>query len=216
MHWGAMRTVDGYLNGEAGSAMHKAIRRGEEEEALFWASQLDRSGNGNYVFKWLRIIASEDVGPADNSMVLLTRTLYENWLEQRTKGSPKGDTAYTAIPLVHAVIALCRAAKCRAVDNALMLFYEEPGMGDPSTHPVPDYAKEGAPTSGSGLQRFFVEAAHLHPELEGADPYRARAIKRKQRKELPRKTNNENGSGPKPTPQQKALELANERLRKQG
>jgi hypothetical protein len=40
------------------SALQKAIRRGNEREALFWASELDLAGYGGYVWKRLRIIAS--------------------------------------------------------------------------------------------------------------------------------------------------------------
>ena len=67
------------------SAMQKCIRRGLERDALFWATELDRSNFGEYVFKRLRIIASEDIGPADTLTALLVRTLYENWKDQRKK-----------------------------------------------------------------------------------------------------------------------------------
>ena len=58
-------TPGGYLMGEVASAMQKEIRRGHEREALFWATELDLAGYGDYVWKRLRIIASEDVGLAD-------------------------------------------------------------------------------------------------------------------------------------------------------
>jgi replication-associated recombination protein RarA len=45
--------------------MQKCIRRGLERDALFWATELDRSNFGEYVWKRLRIIASEDIGIAD-------------------------------------------------------------------------------------------------------------------------------------------------------
>ena len=63
--------------------LQKAIRRGNEREALFWASELDLAGYGNYVWKRLRIIASEDVGLADTDAVIAVRVLYENWQEAK-------------------------------------------------------------------------------------------------------------------------------------
>jgi hypothetical protein len=76
-------TQGGYLCGEVASALQKEIRRGNEREALFWASELDLAGYGNYVWKRLRIIASEDVGLASTETVIAVRVLYENWLELR-------------------------------------------------------------------------------------------------------------------------------------
>jgi hypothetical protein len=36
MHFGQLKTAGGYFNSEVTSAMQKCIRRGLEEEALFW------------------------------------------------------------------------------------------------------------------------------------------------------------------------------------
>lgn len=41
MQFGQLTTLSGYLNSECTSAMQKCIRRGLEEEALFWATELD-------------------------------------------------------------------------------------------------------------------------------------------------------------------------------
>ena len=49
MQFGQLATVGGYLNSECTSAMQKCIRRGLEEEALFWATELDLAGYGAYV-----------------------------------------------------------------------------------------------------------------------------------------------------------------------
>ena len=65
MQFGQLTTEGGYLNSECTSAMQKCIRRGLEEEALFWATELDFAGYGAYVWRRLQIIASEDIGLAD-------------------------------------------------------------------------------------------------------------------------------------------------------
>jgi hypothetical protein len=107
--FGELRTPSAYRNDEVASALQKSIRRGEEEQALFWASELDLAGYGNYVWKRLRIIASEDVGLAEPMMAVLVRTLYENWLEQRKADKAargEGHSLAAGLFLVHAVIAL--------------------------------------------------------------------------------------------------------------
>src|ERR1019366_494517 len=88
MQFGQLKTAGGYLNAECTSAMQKCIRRGLEEEALFWATELDLEGYGAYVWKRLQIIASEDIGLADSNVCVQVRALYEDWVEQR-KNAPK-------------------------------------------------------------------------------------------------------------------------------
>src|ERR1017187_10937004 len=80
MQFGQLKTASGYLNSECTSAMQKCIRRGLEEEALFWATELDQAGYGAYVWKRLQIIASEDIGLADSNVCIQVRALYEDWV----------------------------------------------------------------------------------------------------------------------------------------
>ena len=89
MTFAEQSTVDGYNCAEAASAMQKCIRRGLEPDALFWVTELDRSNFGEYVWKRLRIIASEDVGLADPLAAIAVRILYENWKDQRKKADTK-------------------------------------------------------------------------------------------------------------------------------
>lgn len=175
-----MHTPDGNLCGEVASALQKAIRRGREREALYWASQLDKAGFGLYVWRRLRIIASEDVGLADNDTVLLVNTLYENWLEARGRVSSEVmKTRWPRLFVTHAVLLLARAHKSRIVDHAAMVAYD----GD-ERFEIPDYAldrhtKRGR-RRGRGIAHFFDVASLLANEgLD--DPYReeAREIKLK-------------------------------------
>ena len=171
-----LHTPGGHLCGEVASALQKSIRRGHEQEALHWASELDLAGYGGYVWKRLRIIASEDVGPADSGVAVQIRVLYENWLEQRK--TDKGDDSLSAalnagIFLVHAVILLARAPKSRIVDHALMVMYE----GERATVEIPDYALDKHTARGRKMGRghdhFFDVAAQLENEARLADPYAA-------------------------------------------
>jgi len=177
MQFGQLATQGGYLNSECTSAMQKCIRRGLEEEALFWATELDLAGYGAYVWKRLQIIASEDIGLADSTVCALVRALYENWVEQR-KNTPKERRHLTGrIFLVHAILICVRAKKSRLVDNALITLYES----ERPQREIPDFALDLHTAKGRsarrGIDHFFeVGAAIKNPERSLLpDPYLKRA-----------------------------------------
>ena len=58
-------TVNGHLLPEVVSALQKCIRRGQVDDALYWAVDMYLTGYDEYCWKRLRIMASEDVGPAE-------------------------------------------------------------------------------------------------------------------------------------------------------
>jgi replication-associated recombination protein RarA len=171
MQFGQLKTQSGYLNSECTSAMQKCIRRGLEEEALFWATELDLAGYGAYVWKRLRIIATEDVGLADPNLCVQVRILYENWIEQRKK---KDDRSLAErLFLVHAVLLCVRAKKSRMVDTALMTMYES----ERPKRKIPDFALDMHTIKGRklgrGVDHFFTEGAaieNVEPTLL-PDPY---------------------------------------------
>lgn len=166
-----MRTPGGYLNGEVASALQKAIRRGNEREALFWASELDLAGYGNYVWKRLRIIASEDVGLADTETVIAVRALNENWLE--AKKQKTGDSGHQLF-LAHAVCLLARAEKSGIVVHAVMAIW----LGDRQeiAMEIPDHALDMHTARGRRMGRgkkHFLEEAGLLVNENLPDPYYA-------------------------------------------
>jgi len=166
-------TQRGYDFGEVASALQKAIRRNLEEDALYWATELDKSGYGNYVFKRLRIIVSEDIGPGEPGLAAEVRALYDNWVEHRKLKDPMGAER---IFLVHAVIACCRARKSRIVDTALTWFYS-----DQVPHQeIEDYALDVHTARGKRMKRgnkhFYEVAAQVSPEADIEDPYLVRAM----------------------------------------
>ena len=105
-------TPGGYKIGEVASAMQKCIRRGLADDALFWATELDLAGYGEYVFKRLQIIASEDVGLGDLYACIVVATLREAWRDQRKKKDARH--APERLFLVHAVLYLAAAPKTRS------------------------------------------------------------------------------------------------------
>lgn len=159
-------TPGGYKVGEVASAMQKCIRRGLAEDALFWATELDLTrtgpdctGFGEYVWKRLKIIASEDVGLADNSAAPTIQALYQHWLEQRKKKDTRH--APERLFMVHAVLYLAHTVKNRMVDHALIAMYEAPR----SARPIPDFALDRHTVAGRKLRRgwkhFWKEGARL-------------------------------------------------------
>jgi replication-associated recombination protein RarA len=149
------------------SATQKCIRRGDEDGALFWATELFLHGAAAQVWSRLVIIASEDVGAADPVMHMKITLLRHGWLEtpvdQRING--KGRLFF-----VQAVLMLVRAPKSRCVDNAGIFYCEGPRP----VREIPDFAldkhtKRGKEL-GRGWEHFFTEGARLENEI-GNDPY---------------------------------------------
>lgn len=168
-----LHTPGGYQNGEVASALQKAIRRGNEREALFWATELDLGGGGAYVWKRLLIISSEDVGIADTSVAVAVRALYDNWLEMTKKVRDPRYAGFYRVFLLHAVCVLARAPKSRMLDHALIVMY----AAERPHPPIPDYAldwhtSEGR-NRGRGAQHFLDEGAKLANVSPTPDPYEA-------------------------------------------
>ena len=172
------KTRGGYLCGDVASAMQKSIRRGLERESLFWATELDMAGYGEYVWRRLRLIASEDVGMAEPYVALAVRALYENWTQQRAHSKKsaydeRGVLGGEQLFLLQAVFLLVRSPKSRMLDHALMVMYE--GERDPIE--MPDWALDKHTAAGKRMGRghahFFEVGAVLANEAEVGDVYAA-------------------------------------------
>lgn len=182
MTFAEQSTIDGYNCAEVASAMQKCIRRGHEPEALFWATELDRSNFGEYVWKRLRIIASEDVGLADPLAAITVRSLYENWRDQRKKDDTRH--APERLFLVHAIMRLCRGEKSRCVDHALVVFYEGPRP----KREVPDFALDKHTGRGRarrrGWKHWWEEGCQLARGMDREYETAAREIRRDAQAEM--------------------------------
>jgi hypothetical protein len=105
------KTIGGYNGYQVVSALQKCIRRGLEQDALFWATELWASSSQTgreYIWHRLRVIASEDIGLADNDACVQVSALYANFTRRPNE----------KIFLWHAVLLLARAPKSRIVDHA--------------------------------------------------------------------------------------------------
>lgn len=178
-HFAEARTPGGHLAPEVASALQKALRRGDERGALYWMSELDLAGYTAYVWRRLRVVASEDVGLADPLAVLTVHTLYDAWREFEKAAKARGETrpgrGGARLFLVHAVLLLARAPKSRLVDHATIATYR----GERPTMKIPDHALDRHTRRGRqlgrGVDHFFDESAQLVNEAAIDDPYRDEA-----------------------------------------
>ncbi|RKF72621.1 ATPase WRNIP1-like protein C26H5.02c [Golovinomyces cichoracearum] len=120
------------------SAFHKSIRGSDPDATLYYLARMLQSGEDPlYVARRIVIIASEDIGLADNSMLSLATSAY---IAVEKIGMPE-----CRIPLAHAAVALCLAPKStrsyRGLNNAYAAL-GEPGV---AALPIPISLKN-APT----------------------------------------------------------------------
>lgn len=169
-------TIHGYDLGEVVSAVQKSIRRGDEEAALFWGIEMDRSGYGEYLWKRLRIILSEDIGLAEPDLMSQIRGLYDSWVELRKK---KDETHFPErLFVTHALVLMARAKKSRHIDHATVYFYTD-AYYDEHKPEVPDVALDKHTLRGKRMKRgwdhFWTEGIKLVNEADIPDPYREAA-----------------------------------------
>ena len=167
-----IETVSGHPLGEVASAFQKAIRRGLEDEALHWGVELDMSNYGEYAWKRMRIMTSEDVGLAEPHLAATIYALYQNWVDQKRKKDLKHGPE--RLFLVHAILLLVRAKKSRIVDHALITYY-----GNHKPRSIPDYALDKHTAAGRrmgrGVEHFFSDGIQLANRSELVDEYEAKA-----------------------------------------
>lgn len=120
------------------SALHKSIRGSDADAALYYLARMLQSGEDpRYIARRLVVVASEDVGLADNTMLGLATATYEAC---EKIGMPE-----CRISLAHCVTALSLAKKStRAYRglNAAMQSLKEPGV---AALPIPKHIRN-APT----------------------------------------------------------------------
>jgi replication-associated recombination protein RarA len=163
-------TVNGHLLPEVVSALQKCIRRGLMDDALYWAVDMYVTGYDEYCWKRLRIMASEDVGPAEPNLPATIAALYATYTDLKKKK----DEAHAPqrLMLVHAVILLAQARKNRIVDHALIHHF---GNHAKLKRAIPDCALDKHTAAGKrlgrGAEHFCAEGIKLANE-SGDDPYR--------------------------------------------
>ncbi len=119
------------------SALHKSMRSGDADAALYWLGRMILSGeNPLYIGRRMIRFASEDIGLADPSALTMAMRAVDSY---RFLGSPEGDLA-----LAEAVIYLALAPKSNSVYLAWKAVVKETGRS--GSQPVPLHLRN-APTA---------------------------------------------------------------------
>ena len=155
------------------SALHKAVRGGSADGALYWfCRMLDGGCDPLYIARRVVRMASEDVGNADPRALSIS---LDAWQVQERLGSPEGELA-----IAQAIIYLACAAKSNAVYNAYNQAVAVIGAGD--SHEVPLHLKN-APTSLMKDMDYGAEYRYAHDEEGGyaaGESYLPEALKDQQ------------------------------------
>lgn len=162
-----MKTRKNYDFFEVSSAFQKSIRRGVDKDAIFFGIELAGSGYGNYLWKRIFVIVSEDIGLANLELPAQVRALYENWKFLQEK-NPEEAT----LPLIHAIMLMSRSPKSRMLDNIKIFALKTDYKPD-----IPDYALDVHTRRGKSMGRsydFFLEVGRKvedEVKIEGDEFY---------------------------------------------
>jgi hypothetical protein len=169
-------TPDKHPTDEAVSALHKAIRRGDERQAAYWCKELDQAGFPGSAWNRILITASEDIGVAERGVAADVRALYENWRTFPGKADDATEEgAAKRLFLVHAAMVVCRARKSRMVDHLLNVTYLGKGKFEVPDHALDKHTTRGRLEMKRGVDHFFAEGAHLENPAFKDDPYEQEA-----------------------------------------
>lgn len=120
------------------SAFHKSVRGSDPDAALYYLARMLQSGEDPlFIARRMMVMASEDIGLADNSMLSLATSTYT---AAEKIGMPE-----CRIAMAHCTVALCLAPKStrayRGLNNAFAAL-KEPGV---ASLPIPIHLRN-APT----------------------------------------------------------------------
>lgn len=159
---------DGTKLDEGMSSLQKAIRRGDEETALYFGWLILQKYH-NVFWKRILTVASEDVGNADPQAAILCHALHENYKFIKEKSKYSTGNVFA----MQALIYLIRCPKNRETDNVLPYIRQK--LADGWKVAVPDYALDKHTKAGKRLGRdathFFGEGCVLENE-GGVDKYK--------------------------------------------
>jgi replication-associated recombination protein RarA len=165
-------TKNGYDHYELLSAMQKCIRRGLEYEAVHFAVELEEF-NPAMIWNRLKIIACEDIGPANPILPVLVDLLHRQYLAEKSKLAESACKLF----MVNAVVCLCRSQKSRITDDLLSVVYTEREL-EHKFPSIPDFALDKHTARGKAMGKniddFFLEGNKLENEAF-PNPYTARA-----------------------------------------
>jgi len=131
------------------SALQKDIRRGNEEQAMFWAMELLPRFE-MYLWRRLLVICNEDIGIANPDILTQLPHLRAQFFEFRELG--KDGTC--RLILANAILLMCRSPKARTADH-FQRVVTQAWMSERQTRAIPDYALDKHTRQGKALGRGF-------------------------------------------------------------
>jgi replication-associated recombination protein RarA len=176
MGWKCKTKRGGYNLSEVISALQKCIRRGDEQQAMYWALEAIPEYEA-YVWRRLNVIVQEDIGIANPQLLLLVPSqeqVYFRFRERRADGSAR-------LVLANTILAMCRSTKSRIADHFQCAVHQ--GMLHNELHyDVPDYALDKHTDRGRSLRRGLshwreegCQLVNKDPQIE--DPYEDTAFR---------------------------------------
>lgn len=163
-------TPNGYNPYEVVSALQKAIRRGHEYQAFWWAHELVLNQSAPWLWNRLEVMACEDIGMGNPSAISIVHACREAW--ERVNDKKPVDKIEWSI-LAHPIIVMCRSAKSRSADDLSHLVWlrkdgrdpitREPGATESERLKIPAEAQDMH--TGQGKRALIDEA-----RLKGVDP----------------------------------------------
>ncbi len=141
---------------ETVSALQKAIRRGQEYEALFFFWDLAESGYDLYAWKRMCICAVEDIGLANPEVAVQVNALAQmlERLRKQERDEKKGEATVILpeknIPAL-AIILMCRSPKNRQADDLASCVDQDWKAG--KVVPIPPEAIDGHTEKGKAKLR---------------------------------------------------------------
>jgi replication-associated recombination protein RarA len=165
----------GYLLSEVASALQKAIRRGDERVAGYFAIEMFESGYTAYAWRRLLTISAEDCAGIITQEI---KSLYDSWVVINTQNKGRG-----RIFLAKAVVLLCQCVKSRDADHLTNLLYDARAIDESrldqaladaraNPEPIPEYAHDCHTASGKRAGKtkrdfFLDEQDALKPRAPG-------------------------------------------------
>lgn len=168
-----LKTQNDYSFFEVSSALQKTIRRGQEHKALYWAMEF-LPHYEFYLWRRLKIIASEDIGIANSQAIILVQVLSEQYFELRKRGDMG-----CLLMVANCILFLSRSNKTRLADHFICAMIQEREQGILKLK-IPDFALDMHTKRGRqkrrGLQHFREEGAKLtNKDLHIEDQYEERS-----------------------------------------
>lgn len=166
---GEIDTPGGHRLDEVVSALQKCCRRGLLTEAAYFASELDIAGYGAWAWRRLEVIASEDVGLADEQLPATLHALRVSWEQAKKREKHRTGVGNSTLFLMHAVALIARSGKSRMLDHLVAVMY---GRERPRLE-VPGFAIDAHTARGrrEGLGSYDDSYALTNEDRSIDDPH---------------------------------------------